>query len=569
MLFQSDAAIERLKEGGNDITVSLPVMSAVFTNGRFFVPQKNHASTETPHFANAMLVEKGTIMHVGDSQDVEIQAASAEGAAIHDLGGRIVLPGIVDGHMHLMLHGQSLAKVDLGNCRSLEDISRELSAYCKANPNAPRVLARGWQQYTTGGAALASMIDDIDPRPIFIDSLDAHSTWCNTVALKELGVATMSDPAGGKIHRDSSGLPSGLLSEGATVHIAWPFLAASLSTADKIAALRNAVKSYSAQGYTGVVEMAMDDNSWEALQLLRDLEHVPLHIAAYWLITPDLDLQACLAQVDKAIDMRKKYSVEGSPDCHITGIKIICDGVVDSCTAALLKPYSNSHGVSPDQLMWATDVLDKVTERASNAGLQIALHAIGDAAIRQAVDGLEKIGSENKRHRIEHLELASAEDAQRLGKLGITASIQPVHSDPAGLRAWPTLLGEHRCGRAFPYTELLAGGATLALGSDSPTASHVPFNNWYSASTRRSATELDYIPPSILNSAVLPLATAIQAATSGAAYSIFSEGKFGTLEKGLKADFVVMDMAWNADQLLESHVMQTWFDGKKVFDASV
>ncbi|KAG4429261.1 hypothetical protein IFR05_015257 [Cadophora sp. M221] len=544
-------------------------MSAIFTNGRFFVPQKNSASTETPHFANSMLVKRGTIIHIGDSQDVEIQTALTEGSEIHDLGGRIVLPGIVDGHMHLMLHGQSLAKVDLGNCRSLEDIRKALSVYCQANPNVPRILARGWQQYTTGGSALASMIDDIDPRSIFIDSLDAHSTWCNTLALKELGVANMSDPAGGKIHRDSSGLPSGLLSEGATVHIAWPFLAGSMSTADKIATLRGAVKSYSAQGYTGVVEMAMDDNSWDALQLLRVQEHVPLHIAAYWLITPDVDLEACLAQVDKAIEMKKKYNVESSPDCHITGIKIVCDGVVDSCTAALLKPYSNSHGVSPDQLMWATDILSKVLQRANNAGLQIALHAIGDAAIKQAVDSLEKTDSKNKRHRIEHLELASATDAHRLGKLGITASIQPVHSDPAGLRAWPTLLGEHRCGRAFPYTELLAGGATLALGSDSPTASHVPFNNWYSAATRRSATELEYITPEVLNSAVLPLATAVQAATKGAAYSTFSEGRFGELESGLEADFVVVDMAWDADRLLESRVVQTWFGGEKVFGGSV
>lgn len=544
-------------------------MANVFTNGRFFVPQRNSASTQTPHFASAMLVEGGTILHVGDSQDVEIQAATVGGAALHDLEGRVVLPGIVDGHMHLMLHGQSRAKVDLGDCRSLEDIRTELSAYCQANPNVPRILARGWQQYTTGGAALASMLDDIDPRPFFINSLDAHSTWCNTAALKELGVASMPDPPGGKIHRDSSGLPSGLLSEAANFHIAWPFLATSVSTAEKIATLKGAIKSYSAQGYTGVVDMAMDDNSWDALQLLRAKEYVPLHIAAYWLISPDLNLKACLAQVDRAIEMKYKYSVENSPDCYITGIKIICDGVVDSCTAALLTPYSNSHGVTPDQLMWATDVLDKVLERASDAGLQIALHAIGDAAIKQAVDGLERVGSETKRHRIEHLELASAEDVKRFGKLGITASIQPVHSDPAGMRAWPTLLGEHRCGRAFPYAELLAGGATLALGSDSPTATHVPFNNWYSASTRCSATEPDYVPPPILNSAVLPLVTAIQAATSGAAYSTFSEKKFGSLQKGLKADFVVMDMAWNPGQLLESRVMQTWFDGKKVFDTSI
>lgn len=182
-----------------------------------------------------------------------------------------------------------------------------------------------------------------------------------------------------------------------------------------------------------------------------------------------------------------------------------------------------------------------------------------------AVDVLEKVGTPGKRHRIEHLELASPEDAKRLGQLGITASIQPVHSDPAILRAWSKLLGEVRAKRAFPYNEFHEGGAVLALGSDSPTAPYDPLVNLYTATTRRSARDLS--EKAVVNEAAgLSLSTAISAATRGAAYSCFADGYTGALEVGKKADFVVVDMEWSPENLLEARVVQTWFEGRKVYN---
>lgn len=181
------------------------------------------------------------------------------------------------------------------------------------------------------------------------------------------------------------------------------------------------------------------------------------------------------------------------------------------------------------------------------------------------VDALESVGTPGKRHRIEHLELASPSDAKRLGQLGITASIQPVHSDPAILRAWPKLLGEERAKRAFPYNEFHEGGAVLALGSDSPTAPFDPLVNLYTATTRRSARDLT--EKGVVNEkARLELAVAVTAATRGAAYSCFADGYTGSLEVEKKADFVVMDMEWRGENLLEARVLQTWFEGRKVYD---
>lgn len=416
----------------------------------------------------------------------------------------------------------------------------------------------------TNGKALASMIDDIDPRPIFIDSKDLHSTWCNTAALEEMGVQDMPNPEGGEISRDENGRASGLLSESAAVTIVWPHIAKVAPMAEKLAALKRAVQAYNAAGYTGLVEMAMDENGWEALQTLRQQEALPIRFAVHWLITPRKTEAENLAQVDRAIELNRRFNAETTPDCRIVGIKVIGDGIIDGCTAGLAEPYSST-GVSCAPI-WSLAELAPVVSKADAAGLQCALHAIGDETIRTAIDALEQNATPGRRHRIEHLELASPADAARLGRLGITASIQPVHADPAILRAWPALLGPSRCARAFAYADFAAGGAVLALGSDAPTAPHAPLTNLYTATTRRSAREPD-LEDRVNAHFALSLAAAVAAGTEGSAHSCFADGWAGKLEAGRSGDFVVVDMEWGAaDKLLQARVVQTWFMGKKVFD---
>lgn len=521
--------------------------TTVLFNGRFFTGDSSPSSDGS--FAECMIIENDTIAHVGSSTDEAVQHAKANGAAWQDLQQKYVLPGFIDGHMHLLLLGQSLQKLDLGGCRDLAEIRARIKDYAGQHPQVPRILCKGWMQHMTGGEALASMLDDLDPRPIFIDSKDLHSTWCNSAALRELGVEDMADPAGGTIHRDANDKASGLLSEAAVLSLVWPHIARVASMEDKLDALREALAAYTASGYTGIVDMAMDENAWEALLLLREQEgKLPVRVAAHWLIVPFPDEARNLAQVDKAIALHERFNLDTSPDFRIAGIKVICDGVIDACTAALLEPYS-SKGISCEPL-WTADMLGPVVQRANQAGLQCALHAIGDKTVRMALDVLEKHGTPSRRNRIEHLEMTTPEDAQRLGKLGITASVQPVHADPAILRAWPSLLGDERCCRAFAYREFLDGGATLALGSDSPTAPWAPLPNVYVATTRRSAREPETVT-TVNEHFALPLVSAVTAATAGAAYSCFADGITGRLKKGLRADFVVADMEWSPERLLQ------------------
>ncbi|KAI1421143.1 amidohydrolase 3 [Xylaria sp. FL1777] len=537
-------------------------MATVFHNGRFFqsgIQGENHS------FVECMLVDAaGKIVHVGSSADKQIQQAEAEGTTKHDVGGRIVLPGFIDGHMHLLMMGQSLQKAGLEACKNFEDIRKVLKDFATAHPSASRILAKGWMHFMSDGKALASMIDDIDPRPIFIDSKDLHSTWCNTAALEELGVQDMPDPEGGKIYRDENGKVTGLLTEAAAVTIVWPHIAKVAPMEEKLAAVRHAIQAYNAVGYTGLIEMAMDENGWEVLQEFRRQEVSPMRFAVHWLIVPRKTEAENLAQVDRAIELNRQFNAKTTPDCRVVGIKVIGDGIVDGCTAALTEPYT-SNGVTTESI-WSLEELAPVVKKADAAGLQCALHAIGDNTVKIAIDALEQNATPGRRHRIEHLELASPEDAARLGKLGITASIQAVHADPAILRAWPNLIGQKRCERAFAYTDFARGGAVLALGSDAPTAPHAPLKGIYTATTRRSAREPeleDRVNPHF----ALELAAAIAAATEGSAHSCFADWA-GKLEAGRWADFAVVDMEWSPDKLLQAKVAQTWFEGKKVFDAN-
>ena len=517
----------------------------------------------------SMLINNDLIEHLGDDARRRIPELGnkEQDPEVIDLKGRSVFPAFIDAHMHLLQFGASLQKVGLDHCRNLDEIRKTIAKAAESDPKAKRILCRGWRQATTNREALASMIDDIDPRPIFIDADDLHSEWCNTSALKEMGITRETpDPVDGVIHRDQNGHPTGLISEGAVITMVWPFLMGLMSKEDKTDCIRVAVNEYHASGYTCVIEMAMDEGNWHLIEEMHKSGQLGLRVAAHWIIVPTGDSAEDLAQVQTAIDMHAKYNNQNSPDFRIAGIKIVCDGVVDSCTAALSKPYLvPPHGNG--DLNWNEEAVKKVAAKADAAGLQIAMHAIGDAAIHLAINTLEGLGTTGRRHRIEHLELTHPEDAKRLGRQGITASVQPVHSDPSILGAWPELIGRERCDWAFAHGEFLENGAQLAIGTDSPTAPHLPLPNLYVANTRSSARD-PHNHTKINQRQGLNMHQVFDAASWGAAYSCFADKETGSLEVGKKADFILLDGLshnFDAKALLQAQVAETWMNGQKVY----
>jgi predicted amidohydrolase YtcJ len=314
--------------------------------------------------------------------------------------------------------------------------------------------------------------------------------------------------------------------------------------------------------------MAVQDDDLAAFRRAMERRNgtLPIRVKGHLLVARHEAESDNLAQVAKAAWLAAELHNDWLQIC---GIKLMVDGVIDSCTAAMKEPYADGSSAEP---VWDRASLTPVVIAADAAGLQIALHAIGDEASDIALDALEEAyrrnGPRDRRHRIEHLETVTQANVSRLAALGVVASMQPVHADPAIQDNWRSMLGDHRCERAFPWTEFTEAGATLALSTDAPTAPHQPLPNMYVAATRRSA--LDPALEANLPHYALELADAFCHATRDAAYSCRAEDRQGRIAAGYLADFTVLDsnpLQADAAELLTNSTRLTVVGGKVAYDA--
>lgn len=514
-------------------------------------------------WADALVIDGEQIVYVGSlAGATEVAGADARWT----VGPGVVMPGFVDAHAHLLGTGAGLLKAQLRDAADLATIQERLVAWSEAHPAAPRVLGLGWLfSSVPGGAPTRRMLDEVLPdRPVYLDAMDFHSVWVNSAALDEMEIgADTADPIGGTIERDDGGIATGLLLETAAGSLAWP-VANRYSRGELDAHLRATIEAYHASGVTAAVDMGLDESALATLERCRARGELSLRVVAHWLIRRDADPKVELAQVARAAELAVSH---GDFPLRIVGIKVIVDGTIDACTAGMIEPYSNG---LPGSLIWDSEALQRVVIAADAAGLQIALHAIGDLAVRTAIDALEAAAQQHpprdRRHRIEHLEYVDEVDVARLAPLGITASMQPVHIDPAIYANWGEMLGERRAHRGFAWPEYLAHGTTLAFGTDTPTAPYQPWPNMYIAATRRSPGDPS-LPPHRPDFA-LPLTDAVVHATRDAAWASFAEGRVGMLRCGLAADLILLDgdpFADGAQGALSTTVVCTIVGGKAVF----
>ncbi|TLM70712.1 amidohydrolase [Pseudarthrobacter sp. NamB4] len=519
--------------------------------------------------AEAFVVEGSEFVHVGG--EAGARRAAGDGAMEVDLAGGFVLPGFVDAHTHLLMMGQALQKVQLRDAVDLTDLQHRLREAAAAT-DTQRILGAGWLYSTLAGEQpTRKLLDEAVPdRPVYLDANDLHSVWVNSAALAEMGITRDTpDPIGGRIGRDpETGEADGMLYETAAQQIVWPALAAHATDEDRDAQLEEAFANYLAVGVTSAVDMAVQDDDLAAFRRALDRRNgtLPIRVKGHLLVARHESEADNLAQVAKAAWLAAELH---SDWLQICGIKLVVDGVIDSCTAAMKEPYADGSSAEP---IWDRESLIPVVAAADAAGLQIALHAIGDEASDIALDALEEAyhrnGPRDRRHRIEHLETVTEANVRRLASLAVVASMQPVHADPAIQDNWRSVLGDHRCERAFPWTEFTDAGATLALSTDAPTAPHQPLANMYVATTRRSALE-----PALeanLPKYALDLADALSHATRDAAYSCRAEDRQGRIAPGYLADFTVLDsnpLQADAAQLLTNRARLTVVDGTTAYDA--
>ncbi|WP_314195209.1 amidohydrolase [uncultured Arthrobacter sp.] len=531
----------------------------LYTNARIF-------TSDTRRWAESMLVQGERILYVGDADTAQRLRPDAERI---DLESRLVVPGFVDGHAHVLGTGEALGQVSLWGATSVEEIQQRITAWDTERPAADRVLATGWLHGAIpGGVPDAGMLDAAVPgKPVYAFAYDFHSVWVNTAALAELGItADTPNPLGGTIKRDADGHATGYIDENAFYDIVLPFLDSQVSENEHGASIAAVQRAYRETGVTTACDMGFNETDLESFKRADKDGSLTSRLIAYWRVNNTGSAEDNIAQVQRAAELAAGHS---SPFLRVVGIKVIIDGTIDGCTATLGRPYADGSNAAP---IWSLEELAPVVAAADAAGLKVAMHAIGDESVRIAIGAVEHAVAQNgpreRRHRIEHLELVDRADVDRLASLGITASMQPVHADPAISANWRAKLDDDRVERGFPWPWMTDAGARLAFGTDSPTSPHAPLPNMYVAATRASA--LDPTAAANVPDFALPLANAIEHATRDSAWTCGAEHEIGRLAAGLYADFVVLDTdvlaAAAPTALLGTKVLRTVVGGRTVYD---
>jgi hypothetical protein len=538
----------------------------IITNARIYTvnPQQR--------WAEAIAIRGDKIVAVGNRKQVE--ALRGPSTKMIDAGQRLLLPGFVDCHIHFMDGSLGLTRVDLNGAGSVSEIQRRVKAFADAHPSPPNdqwIQGMGWTYPTFGPAALPNkkILDDVVPdRPVYLVAFDGHSSWANSKALAMADIdRNTPDPPNGKIVRDENGEATGALKESAGDLVASKTPVPTRS--ERLVALRKGIHEANRVGLVRVHSAGQDFEYLDLYDELRKRGELTLRFyIAYFLDPPGLTPQAN-ALIDNA---RRQYKVE---DNWIEGgvVKTMLDGVVEAHTAAMLAPYSDDPAQS-GKLFWDPDKYKATVADLDSRGLQIFTHAIGDKAVRLALDAYENAATVNKtkdtRPRIEHIETISAVDIERFGKLGVIASMQPLHSYPDDdtLNIWARNVGPERASRPWVWRSIQEKGGALAFGSDWPVVTLNPWPGVQTAVTRQ--TSEGNPPGGFVPAQRLSVEDTIRAYTLGAAFAGRREKTEGSLEPGKLADLILLDQDLfkiEPSEIGKTGVLFTMVGGKIVYQS--
>lgn len=490
----------------------------------------------------AVGVVDGRIAAVGNLAEVE--AALPSGAPTVDLGSRMVLPGFTDSHIHYAYLARKWRAVDLDGCADLRDSLRRVREYVESLPadGSAWIEGHGWVADGWDVRPTAAALDEATGRrPAALTAKDGHALWVNSAALRAAGITRETvDPPGGVIERDpATGEPTGVLYEAAMQLVL--DVMPEMDEGALAAAMRAGLERLHAQGITAIhcPELAGD---WRAYWRLR--QHGQLTVRVTFLPRAE-QLEHLLA-----LGLESGF---GDEWLRLGQLKIFADGTLGSRTAAMLAPYDGDPG-NTGVIVCGGDELKQLARRAAAAGLAVAIHAIGDRGVREALDAIEHAeagrpkSSRRPSHRIEHAQLVHPADVERFGQLGVVASMQPAHGAvdrPNALKYW----GE-RVAYASPYRSLADRGAVLSFGSDAPFGLDLSDTSFsvlagvYAALTRRWPADghTDPTPPEdYAPDEVLRLDEALAAYTTGPAFVGGEDGWRGRITAGQCADMVVLE----------------------------
>jgi predicted amidohydrolase YtcJ len=518
-------------------------------------------------WAEALAVRGDKILAVGSVR--EIDRYRGPNTRVIDAQGRLVLPGFTDCHIHFMEGSFGLLHVDLNGAATVAEIRKRVSAYAVAHPREEWILGMGWTYpaFAPSGMPDRRLLDEVVlDRPVLLEAYDGHTSWANSKALAVAGITRETpDPPNGKIIRDEKGEATGALLEAAGGLVSK--FAPKPTRDERLAALRKGLRE---ANRVGLVRVHSAGGDFEWLDLYDELrlngELTVRQYIAYRLNPPELTPAA----IEKAEQARRTYR----DDWIAAGaVKTMLDGVVEAHTAAMLAPYSDDPTKS-GALFWDPAKYQQAVVELDRRGFQIFTHAIGDRAVRLALDAYEhaqaRNGTKDTRPRVEHIETITAVDIPRFGTLGAIASFQPLHAYPDDdtLKIWARNAGPDRAGRAWVWHSIEATGGRLAFGSDWPVVTLSPWPGVENALTRQT-TEGDP-PGGWLPKERISLEDTIKAYTLGAAIAGRREKTEGSLEAGKLADLIVLSQNLfeiPANQTGKTEVVLTMVGGRVVYRA--
>ena len=477
-----------------------------------------------------------------------------------DGGGRFVLPGLTDAHAHLYSQGVLTASLNLMGTPSVEAAVEHIREYA-ASRRTGWILGRGWNQvlWPVKEFPTAADIDAVvADRPVWLRRIDGHAGWANSNALEIAGIdADTPDPVGGKIVRDNNGKATGVLIDNAMAlveqHVPDP-------TRDEIReSYASAIDSLLALGITGVHDAGISKTEAEVYMSMADDGQLGMRIYAMLSDTgPNLDAFA------------EPIRAYGNDYLDIASVKLYSDGALGSRGAAMIEPYDDdpeNRGLP----FYTQEELDGFVRKANDKGFQVGIHAIGDLGNRMALDAFARAQDGKPsplRNRVEHAQIIALDDIPRFSELGVIASMQPVHAT-SDMNMAEDRVGPQRIKGGYAWRRLLDSGAMIASGSDFPVELPDPFHGLYAAVARQDREGLP--EGGWYRDQAMTRAEALRSYTLGAAYAAHQEERFGSLEAGKWADFIVIDRDYftvPSDEIDDTRVLQTWVGGKLVFDAA-
>lgn len=521
------------------------------------------------HWSEAIAVHKGRISFVGSNKLVD--AVIGPQTKVIDLKGRMILPGFHDNHVHLAEGGVELSQLNLEGATDVEQIKKRLKDYADKNPDKKWILGGNWALTLFPDANPKKDVLDavVRDRPVFLISNDGHSAWANSRAIELAGItAKTADPPLGRIERDaSSSEPSGAFREAAMDLIRRK--SPQITAEEMLAGTKNAVKYANSFGITSVIEANTGEDILRAYKKLVEDKALTLRVRT----ALETDPQGDEKQVAHATKLKNKYS---GGRLTVGAAKFFADGVVETHTAALLSPYldkKDETGISN----WTDEKFAAIATLFDKQGFQIHIHAIGDRAVRQALNSVEAARNANgdldHRPHIAHLQLIDKSDLPRFRKLGVTATFQPLwaYRDVFVKELTVPVLGEERTNSMYPINSLLRQGSVLSAGSDWTVSSLNPLDAIEVAVTRKGLSEDgSTMKDEPLNAhESVNLLDILAAYTCGGAFVDHTDRETGSLEVGKSADLIVLDknlFEVRPEDIHKTKVMQTLLEGEVVFD---